>query len=201
MVRSPFTVSPTPSSLFGQAVESLKNVLLERAIMRGKFTLSSGGESDFYINCRKASMSYEGMVAIGNCIVNYVAANALNIGVVAGPEAAGIPLVSAALMVGHPSSYRFNGCFVRKGLREHGTKSMIEGYVPTSLDRVLLVEDVVTRGDSVIRALEVVRLTGATVVGVVALVDRLEGAGEKILSTGVPFAAFHDLTTLGLVRT
>ncbi len=198
MIRSPFTVSPAPTGVFGIAIESLKKVLLERAILRGKFTLSSGGESNFYINCRKASMSYDGMLAIGNCIVNYVALNSLNVGVVAGPEAAGIPLVSAALMVGHPSSYRFNGCFVRKGIREHGTKSMIEGYTPTSIDRVLLVEDVVTKGDSVIRALEALQLTGATVVGVVALVDRLEGAGEKILSSGVPFAAFHDLTTLGL---
>ena len=201
MIRGHFTVSPSPLSKLGLAVESLKNVLLERAIMHGNFKLSSGGHSTFYINCRKASMSYDGMVAIGNCIVNYVVANGLNVGVIAGPEAAGIPLVSAALMVGHPSSYRFNGCFVRKGIREHGTKNMIEGHMPTSADRVLLVEDVVTKGDSVIRALDEVRLTGATVVGVVALVDRLEGAGEKILGTGVPFAAFHDLTTLGLVGT
>lgn len=64
---------------------------------------------------------------------------------------------------------------------------------------MLMLEDVVTSGGSVIKAIEAVKETGAQVVQVLALVDRLEGAGEKIQGMGVPFVAFHDITTLGLV--
>lgn len=179
-------------------VERLKNVVLSRAVSRGDFKLSSGARSSYYIDCRRVTMSYAGLFLAGDAIVKCVLCARLDPDVVCGPESAGIPLACAVTMAADKSYLSIEGCFVRKESRGHGMGKMVEGYPVHGGSRVLMVEDVVTTGSSLIRAIEAVRATGASVVGAVVLVDRLQGAGEKIEGMGVPFHALMTIKDLGL---
>lgn len=182
-------------------VPQLALILNKRAIKRGHFILSAGGESTYYIDCRLISMCYDGLMAIGNALVNHFLIAGLKPTVVCGPESAGIPLVSAVVLASPAFGYGYDleGCFTRKEVKGHGTKQAIEGYQPGPADRVLMVEDVATSGASLLKSIEVVRATGATIIAATSLVDKLQGAGEKIHQAGVPYAALLTVKDLGLV--
>ena len=168
--------------------ERLLELLRDRSFERRRVVLASGKESDFFIDCKQTALTAEGHALIGALM--FEDAMKLKADAVAGVELGGCPLASAVAQVSFAKGSPLDAIYVRKAAKDHGSQRMVEG--DTRLvkgSRVVLLEDVVTTGGSTIRAMQTLRLAGHQVVGVLALVDRLEGGREAIEGAGVSLTA------------
>ncbi|NJE04083.1 orotate phosphoribosyltransferase [Thermococcus sp. MV11] len=146
----------------------------EEAVLFGHFVLTSGKESDYYINVKKLSTNPEALKLIARLMRETAEGRGIDFDRVAGPELGAVPIATAlALETGKPL------VIVRKKPKGHGTGSQIEGEVKPG-ERILLIEDVTTTGGSVLRAAEVLEKAGAKIAAISVVVDREEGAEERI---------------------
>ncbi len=170
-------------------LDAAKQVLLaelrEHSLVLGEVTLSSGATAQYYVDARRALLRPTGFLAAGELIA--AAAVETEATAVGGPATAAIPPACAALAV--PAGQGLVGFFVRGERKEHGLQRWVEGSVEAGA-RCLVVEDTVTTGGSTARAIERIVEQGLEVVGVVGVVDRLAGGGEKIeAAAGAPYRA------------
>ena len=168
--------------------QRLKNLLLERSVRLGDFTLSSGAKSPYYIDARQTTMTADGQKLTGTIAYELIEEAGWDVTHVGGLTLGADPVTYA---IAHHSTTRsrvLDGFTVRKEPKGHGTGRQIEGGLPTNA-RVVIVEDAVTSGASAIRAIEAVREHGATIAGVICLVDREEGGRAKLDELGVPLLA------------
>jgi orotate phosphoribosyltransferase len=149
--------------------------LREHSLVIGEVTLSSGAVAQYYVDARRALLRPTGFFAAGELIA--AAAAELGAAAVGGPATAAIPPACAALAV--PAGSDLVGFFVRGERKQHGLQRWVEGPVGAG-DRCLVVEDTVTSGGSTARAIERIAEQGLEVAGVIAVVDRLAGGGERI---------------------
>ena len=168
--------------------ESLRRLLLERSVQRGDFVLASGRRSSYYIDCRLATMSAEGMVLIGRMGWAAILQAGWRPAGVGGLTMGADPVAYAIAAASFGADRPVNAFSVRKEAKDHGKGRLIEGNFKTG-DRVVVVEDVITSGDSAARAIEALERAGGQVLGVLAVVDReqsgraaLEAAGRRVLS-------------------
>jgi len=166
--------------------ERLVELLRERSFERKRVVLASGRESDFFIDCKQTALTAEGHVLIGSLMFD--ALDALpQCDAVAGVELGGCPLASAVSLTSFVRGRALPALYVRKEVKDHGSRKMVEGdraLVPGM--PIVMLEDVITTGGSTLKAVEKIAAAGARVVGVVALVDRLEGGAEAIRQAGLP---------------
>lgn len=153
---------------------------------RRRVTLASGKESDFFIDCKQTILTAEGHALAGSLM--FAALDQLPVcAAVGGVELGGCPLASAVSLISFQRGRALPALYVRKASKDHGTKKLVEGdksIVPGMA--VALLEDVVTTGGSSLRAVESLKQVGVNVVGIIALVDRLEGGRETIEGAGLP---------------
>jgi orotate phosphoribosyltransferase len=171
------------------AREQLVALLRERSFEKKRVVLASGRESDFFIDCKQAILTAEGHALTGALMLD--ALDALPpCDAVAGVELGGCPLASAVSLTSYLRDRPLPALYVRKDVKDHGSRRQIEGdrAMRPGL-RVVMLEDVITTGGSTLKAVEKLRAAGADVVGVVALVDRLEGGAEAIRAAGLPLVA------------
>lgn len=154
--------------------------------------LSSGRESDFFIDVKQTVLSAEGHDCTGHVLFDELREHrqhsARPLAAVAGVELGGCPLASAVALVSWQAAKPLDAVYVRKAQKDHGTQRLVEGdsqLKPGS--RVALLEDVVTTGGSTLRAVETLHAAGYELEMVLALVDRLEGGGEAIEAAGLHF--------------
>jgi len=158
--------------------EKLINLLKEcEAIQFGKFVLTSGAISDYYIDIKKASMQPKVLDKIAEMMVEFIEGYDL----IAGMELGAVPLV-VALSLKTNIPY----IIVRKEKKEHGTVKQIEGRSVKN-KKVLVIEDVTTSGGSVIKTIQILRDNKALVDEVIVVVDRESGAEEKLRDADVSF--------------
>jgi len=163
--------------------------LKEKSVFFGDFLLSSGGRSPFYIDCRLTTLDPEGACLVGRVmnamIQREIAATALPIAAVGGLTMGADPVALAIGMTSwmESSPKILNVFSVRKAPKAHGQTKLIEGGF-TPGDTVVVLDDVVTRGDSTLKAIESVEQAGGKVGFVAVLVDRDEGGSDKIRSLG-----------------
>ncbi|MFN2601270.1 MAG: orotate phosphoribosyltransferase [Gemmatimonadaceae bacterium] len=163
--------------------QSLVQLLAQKSLKRGQFTLASGKISDIYIDVRMTSMSPEGLSQIGPLALQAIRATGWSVDSIGGMTLGADPItyaISYASSLNGPSLRAFT---VRKDAKLHGTGKMIEGPF-TQGDRVVIVEDVITTGNSALQAINTVRKAGGQIKGVLALVDRKEGGLEAIEREG-----------------
>ncbi|ASJ09719.1 orotate phosphoribosyltransferase [Thermococcus siculi] len=154
--------------------ELIRAFFSENAILFGRFVLTSGKESDYYINVKKLSTNPGALRLIARLMAEEAERAGIEFDRVAGPELGAVPIATAlSIETDRPL------VIVRKKPKGHGTGSQIEGEVKPG-DRVFLVEDVTTTGGSVLRAAEVLEKLGAEIAAISVVVDREEGAGERI---------------------
>jgi orotate phosphoribosyltransferase len=160
--------------------------LLRANVKYGQFTLASGKTSDFYFDGRLITLNPAGMELIGR-LVAAEAARFPVVTAIGGPATGAIAIgVAACLHLRQAGGRDVQSFFVRKQAKEHGTAQQIEGPPLSETSQVIVVEDVVTSGGSVLRAVDAIRATGATVLDVIPLLDREEGAAEAFAAAGVP---------------
>jgi orotate phosphoribosyltransferase len=177
------------------ATARLLELVKQRSVLRQTVTLASGKPSSFYIDGKMVLMSSESAALIGELI--YRLTKDLKLDAIGGPEVGAIPMATAAVIRYHQAGVAMEGFFVRKEAKQHGTQKQIEGKLAAG-NRVAIVEDVMTTGGSVAQAIDTVRKAGAIVEVVIALVDRLQGARERIEGLGCRFTSVWTLQDLGL---
>lgn len=155
----------------------LLSLFKSRALAFGDFTLASGKKSSYYINSKKVLFHGEAIALLGELL--YEATRDVEIQAIGGLEIGAIPMATAAVLHHQRMGKTLEGFFVRKQAKGHGSKERVEGLVNRG-DRVAIVDDVLTTGESVVQAIEAVEACGATVARVVCIVDRLQGAAERL---------------------
>jgi orotate phosphoribosyltransferase len=176
-------------------VDELLELIRERGFRRGRFVLSSGKESDFFIDCKPAVLLARGHALAGRALLQRIDDDLGSVSAVAGVELGGCPLASAVSCVSSSSESPLDAVYIRKSTKEHGTKKMLEGADHLSQGaKLAIVEDTVTTGGSTLRAVQAVREAGFEVAGVVCVVDRLEGGADAIRDAGLRFSTLYDRT-------
>jgi orotate phosphoribosyltransferase len=168
----------------------LFEIIRQNSFGRAKVVLASGRESDFYFDMKPSMFDPEGAALIADGILD--AALGAGAAYVGGLEMGAVPVTAAVSAKSHAIGRPLAGLFVRKQAKDHGAKKLIEGLKPgQSLagQRVVVVEDVTTTGDSAMKAVEALRGVGAEIALVVSIVDREEGATEAFAARGLPFAS------------
>lgn len=179
-------------SLDSQKKARLAELVKELAVVHGKVTLSSGKEADYYVDLRRATLQHEASRLIGSLLReltadwDYVAVGGLTLG--ADP---------VATSVMHADGRDIDGFVVRKEAKKHGMQRRIEGFDVAS-QKVLVVEDTTTTGNSPLTAVAALREAGAEVVGVATVVDRATGADKVIAEEGLEYRYLLSLEDLDL---
>jgi orotate phosphoribosyltransferase len=171
------------------ARERLIAELRTHAVVIGEVTLTSGRKAQYYVDAKRAILRPEGFRALGELVAEE--AERVEATAVGGLTMGADPVACAALAGGAP----VKAFFVRKDRKQHGLQRWIEGPDLDPGERCLIVEDVVTTGGSTLTAIERVREEGLAIVGVLSVLDRLEGGADAIRAAadGAPYA---PLTTI-----
>ncbi|HYL96140.1 MAG TPA: orotate phosphoribosyltransferase [Terriglobales bacterium] len=173
----------------------LLQVLAEKSFRLGQFKLSSGGTSDYYIDCRITTLDALGSRLTGEVFWLEIQARGWRPQAIGGLTMGADPIVSAVAVV----SGQVHGFLVRKAEKQHGTGQRIEGFRQKGA-RVVIVDDVCTTGASTIQAIEAAREFGFEVVGVMCLVEREEAGGRPNVEKAAAPAPFVALFTANDVR-
>jgi len=170
--------------------QRLKEIILEKSYRKGKFKLSSGLESDFYIDGKQTTLSAEGAYLCGKEIFALIRNNPEPISSVGGMTLGADPLVTAASLVSYLEKEPIPAFIVRKESKGHGTEQYIEGLknMPAG-GSVALLEDVVTTGGTLLQVIERVEAQGFKIGLIVTVVDRQEGGAEALAKAGYPMKA------------
>ncbi len=179
------------------APQDLIQLLRERSVQLGDFTLASGRRSSFYIDARLTTMSARGLALIGELALAAIRGRGWAPMSVGGLTLGADPVAYAIAAASIRLPPVIDGFTIRKEAKGHGTKRRVEGCFRSG-DRVVITEDVITTGGSAIQAIEAVKAEGGIVLGVVAVVDREEGGRESIEATGISVVALTTTTNLML---
>jgi orotate phosphoribosyltransferase len=180
--------------------------LLARISFRlGNFTLSSGGTSDYYIDCRTTTLHAEGGRLTGHAVLELLDEHGIDADAVGGLTMGADPIVSNVATASawnaqvDPEYPLIHGFLVRKAEKAHGTGRRIEGFLREGA-RVVIVDDVCTTGASTINAIQAAKDAGMVVAAVVCLVERQEAGGRPAVETAAGDAPFLAMFTANDVR-
>lgn len=173
----------------------LKELIKERALTFGEITLASGGMSTFFFDMKMVSMNPEGSNLISDILLEILKSE--DVDYIGGLESGAIPIVSSLCTKSWINERPISGFFVRKKPKERGTKKWIEGNLEEN-SRVILLDDVTTKGGSVLKAVERVREKNCKVDKVITIVDRLAGAKENLKSQDIELIALFTKDDFGL---
>jgi orotate phosphoribosyltransferase len=185
--------------------KQLLSLLARISFRLGQFKLSSGGTSDYYIDCRTTTLHAEGGRLTGHAILDLLEQNGIDADAVGGltmgadPIVSNVATASAWRAIEKPGMPLIHGFLVRKAEKAHGTGRRIEGFLHQGA-RVVIVDDVCTTGASTIHAIEAVREAGMTVAAVVCIVEREEANGRPAVEVAAQGAPFLRLFTANDVR-
>jgi orotate phosphoribosyltransferase len=185
--------------------QQLLSILARLSFRLGQFTLSSGGASDYYVDCRTTTLNAEGGRLTGHAILELLDQNAIEAEAVGGltmgadPIVSNVATASAWRAIQHPGAQLLNGFLVRKAEKAHGTGRRIEGFCKQGA-RVVIVDDVCTTGASTVVAIEAAREAGMIVAAVVCIVEREEANGRPAVQAAAQGAPFLRLFTAVDVR-
>lgn len=171
--------------------DRLRQILLERSVRLGDFTLASGAKSSYYVDARRTTMSAEGQLLTGRVCLEALRASGLEPthvgGLTMGADPVSYAIARESFVQGEP----LDGFSVRKQAKGYGTGQRVEGGLPRNA-RCLVIEDSMTTGGSALKAIEALEEFGASVVGVLTLVDREEGGREKLEAAGYPLVSVYS---------
>ncbi|PZU30971.1 MAG: orotate phosphoribosyltransferase [Actinomyces sp.] len=178
----------------------LAQLVTSLAVVRGRVTLASGVESDFYVDMRRATLHHEAAPLIGHVMLDMLEETGLStddVDAVGGLTMGADPVATAMLHAAASRGLDLDAFVVRKAAKDHGMRRRIEGPEVAGR-RVVVLEDTSTTGGSPLEAVGALRDAGATVLAVAVVVDRDTGARERIEAQGLPYCAALGLADLGL---
>ena len=189
----------TPAS--DPRLSRLRAMIAEKSVLRGQFRLASGGESGLFFDMKQTLLLPEGLSLVGSLMLEKVLASRAT--AVGGLVLGACPIVGAIAQASYAASVSGGGreiaaFYVRKEPKNTGTRELIEGHDIAGHTAVMMIEDVTTKGGSVIRAIEAVqRETPCEVLGVLTVVDREQGARAALAEIGLPLDALFTMSEFG----
>jgi orotate phosphoribosyltransferase len=177
------------------ARQELLRVLAEKSFRLGSFKLSSGGTSDYYVDCRTTTLDAKGSRLTGEVFLEEIRSRGWKAQAIGGLTMGADPIVVAVSVV----SGELHGFLVRKAEKQHGTGQRVEGFRGKGAP-VVIVDDVCTTGSSTIQAIGAAREFGFEVVGVMCLVEREEAGGRPSVEKAAAPAPFVSIFTANDVR-
>jgi orotate phosphoribosyltransferase len=174
--------------------QELQSYLLEHSLRFGDFTLTSGRKSDYYIDGKQTTLRSRGAYLVARLILEEL--QGIEVDAIGGPTLGADPVIGAVVALAALENIPLSGFIVRKEAKEHGTQRLIEGPFQAGM-RVAVFDDTVTTGGSLKHAIDQVEAAQCTVVKVLAIVDRQEGAQQNFAQWGYPF---HALFTIDALR-
>jgi orotate phosphoribosyltransferase len=175
--------------------QDLLRLLAHKSFRLGEFKLSSGGTSDYYIDCRTTTLDAKGSRLTGEVFFDEIRQRGWKAQAIGGLTMGADPIVVAVSVV----SGELHGFLVRKAEKQHGTGQRIEGFREKDA-RVVIVDDVCTTGASTVQAIEAAREFGFKVAGVMCLVEREEAKGRTSVEKAAAPAPFVSIFTASEVR-
>src|SRR3981081_1411593 len=176
--------------------QNLLRILAQKSFRMGEFKLSSGGTSDYYVDCRTTTLDAKGSRFTGEVFLEEIRKQGWKPEAIGGLTMGADPIVVAVSVV----SGDLHGFLVRKAEKQHGTGQRIEGFREKGA-RVVIVDDVCTTGASTVQAIEAAREFGFEVVGAMCLVEREEARGRPNVEKAAAPAPFVSIFTAHEVRT
>lgn len=164
----------------------LFELIQRRSFRRGRFTLSSGAESEMYFNLKPTMLDPRGAYLCAAAFLKIIATE--NIAAAGGLEMGAVPMLGSLAALSEMQGHPLRIFFVRKKPKAHGTKELIEGLAPGETlagARVMIVDDVATSGNSLFEAARAAREAGGIVESALVLIDREEGAREALDQNGI----------------
>lgn len=175
--------------------QQLIDLVRQLGLKVGDFTLASGKKSSYYLDCRKVTLDSQGANLIAHGMLELLGDALPN--AVGGMAIGADPITAAIITVAGAQGRPLRGFIVRKETKQHGTGKDVEGPVNPG-DSCVIVEDVVTTGGSSLAAMEKVEAFGMKVVGVLAIIDRLEGGAEAFAAKGYRLQTLLTIRDFGI---
>ncbi len=183
--------------------QALIDLVRQKALKFGQFTLASGKKATYYLDGKQLTLDATGARLVGEGLLDLLAAGFPSPLAGALPAAVGgmsigaDPITAAVVTMSGLRGTPIVGFMVRKESKGHGTNQFIEGPVKPG-DTAVIVEDVVTTGGSSLQAIERAEAFGLKIVGVLAIIDRMEGGAQAFAQRGYPFASLLSIRDFGI---
>jgi orotate phosphoribosyltransferase len=162
------------------------------------FTLKSGAQSRYYLDCRNLNLTPAGLHGVVTALHQKFLDLRLDFNAVGGPSIGADPIIGGLIfLAGMMASARYNGFLIRPEGKEHGKGGRVVGPLKKG-DRCVVIEDVTTTGGSALSAVNEVEAFGAKVIHVFSVVDRLAGGEEMFSNLNIPFTSLLTIKDFGL---
>ncbi len=177
-----------------QQRKELLNLLTRDAYFREKITLSSGKESDYYIDARRVTLSAEGAYLCAKMILDLVKGDTFT--AIGGPTLGADPMLGAIGVLSLQAKQPVNTFIIRKAPKPHGKQQQIEGPLLKEGSKVILIDDVATTGKAFLESLEVLGKMNIQAPKAICIVDRGEGAKEALARQGCELVSVFDISEI-----
>src|SRR5262249_5120342 len=174
-----------------QLRSELRDIIRQKSLRTGDFTLSSGKRSSYYLDCRMTTLDGRGALLVGRLIWDRIQTKGIDAVAIGGLTLGADPIATAVAVVSALEHKPLSAFIVRKESKSYGMHRSIEGFDGKPGSRVIVVDDVCTTGDSILKAAEKAEEAGYEVVAAFCVVDREEG-GTEMIAKQYPF---HSLFT------
>jgi orotate phosphoribosyltransferase len=175
---------------------ALAALLKQKSLRHGMFVLSSGKTSTYYIDGKLTCMDPEGAACIAETVLKEV--EGMPVDAIGGMDMGATPIIGAVACTSYRIGKPIPTFVVRKEAKFHGTKKQIEGPIPDGPCNVVIVDDVVTSGGSILKAIDAVKERGCKVLLAISVLDRNAGATELLRAHDIPYRPLVTLREIGV---
>ena len=175
--------------------DKLFNLLNQEALKRGKFLLSSGKESNYYLDGRIITLNPQGAYLVASIILDMLKGELFD--AIGGPTLGADPIVGALAVLSYINAQPIKTFIVRKQAKEHGMLQQVEGPALKNGDRVILVDDVATSGKAILEAKQALDKIGVIADKAIVIVDRNQGAIENLARVDIKLESIFKIADFG----
>ena len=180
-----------PTSIDADKSE-LFRLLKTQAFSKGKFILSSGKESDFYLDARIVTLSAPGAYLTARIMLDMIKED--HVDAIGGPTLGADPMVGAVASLSYQDGRPINTFIIRKQPKAHGKQQQVEGPLLKELGSVVIIDDVATTGKAFVESIEVLQKLNIKIKKAICVIDRGEGASEALAKYGVPLKSIFTIS-------
>jgi orotate phosphoribosyltransferase len=177
-----------------QARSELLQLIKREAYFREKIILSSGKESDFYIDARRITLKAEGAYLCAQLILDLVKDDKLD--AIGGPTLGADPVLGAIGVLSCQAGKPLNTFIIRKAPKPHGKQQQLEGPLLKEGTRVVIIDDVATTGKAFLQSIDVLNAMNLKIIKAICIVDRNEGAKEALAEKGVELLSIFNISEI-----